>query len=175
MQIPTIDPYRPCPCGSGKKYKFCCRLQQTAISNTPPRELIKKSAEFPINFCMLNPNWQELGLATVVVIRSMPNGKFIFGFGSASAKTVEFVPINWYSPSLRSGEALNFTPKKVNGVFYQSMENIPEGDDTHYDVLIFTFSIADMVVLDKIKKFDGHHELELRKRHGQQQADAGRC
>jgi glycosyltransferase involved in cell wall biosynthesis len=48
----------------------------------------------------------------------------------------------------------NFTPKKVNGVFYQSMENIPEDDDTHYDVLIFTFSINDMVVLDKIKNFD---------------------
>jgi tetratricopeptide (TPR) repeat protein len=25
MDPQTPDPYRPCPCGSGKKYKFCCR------------------------------------------------------------------------------------------------------------------------------------------------------
>jgi hypothetical protein len=26
----TINPYAPCPCGSGKKYKWCCRNQGAA-------------------------------------------------------------------------------------------------------------------------------------------------
>lgn len=23
--VPRVEPYEPCPCGSGKKFKFCCR------------------------------------------------------------------------------------------------------------------------------------------------------
>jgi uncharacterized protein YecA (UPF0149 family) len=25
LAVRAIDPYAPCPCGSGKKYKWCCR------------------------------------------------------------------------------------------------------------------------------------------------------
>ena len=25
---PPRDPYDPCPCGSGKKYKFCCKTKK---------------------------------------------------------------------------------------------------------------------------------------------------
>jgi tetratricopeptide (TPR) repeat protein len=28
MVVETIDPYGPCPCGSGRKYKFCCRQKR---------------------------------------------------------------------------------------------------------------------------------------------------
>jgi hypothetical protein len=27
-RVPEPDPYAPCPCGSGKKYKWCCREKQ---------------------------------------------------------------------------------------------------------------------------------------------------
>ncbi len=29
----TIEPYSPCPCGSGKKYKFCCYLKRDQMSS----------------------------------------------------------------------------------------------------------------------------------------------
>ena len=32
MDMP--DPYQPCPCGSGKKYKFCCKLKQREHEDT---------------------------------------------------------------------------------------------------------------------------------------------
>jgi tetratricopeptide (TPR) repeat protein len=28
LRVQSFDPYRPCPCGSGKKYKFCCLQKQ---------------------------------------------------------------------------------------------------------------------------------------------------
>ena len=74
-----IDPYQPCPCGSGRKYKFCCRAKEQAISSEHPRTLVKKSVEFPVCQCVINENWQEQGLATIFVIRQLPNSKLIFG------------------------------------------------------------------------------------------------
>jgi hypothetical protein len=37
MGKPTQDVYRPCPCGSGEKYKFCC-LQRDRESRRAPRD-----------------------------------------------------------------------------------------------------------------------------------------
>jgi hypothetical protein len=30
------DPYAPCSCGSGKKYKFCCRPSRSPLQEPPP-------------------------------------------------------------------------------------------------------------------------------------------
>lgn len=73
------DPYQPCPCGSGRKYKFCCHAAGVAVSNQHPLTLIKKSLDYPVSRCMVNDNWSENGLATVFVIRQLPNLKFIAG------------------------------------------------------------------------------------------------
>lgn len=46
----SIDPYDPCPCGSGKKYKFCCRSGNRAPEGTdwvPLREGMYASADDP--------------------------------------------------------------------------------------------------------------------------------
>jgi glycosyltransferase involved in cell wall biosynthesis len=48
----------------------------------------------------------------------------------------------------------NFNSKIVNDVYYQSMENIPEEDTTHYDVIVCTFHLKDLVILDKIKNYN---------------------
>lgn len=79
MNTEKIDPYQPCPCGSGRKYKFCCRAKEVAINNEPPRALIKKSVEFSIFQCLVNTDWQEQGLASIFVLRQLPNQKFILG------------------------------------------------------------------------------------------------
>lgn len=74
-----IDPYQPCPCGSGRKYKFCCHLKAVTVSNEHPLSLIKKSVEYPVYQCVVNEGWQEQGLANIFILRQMPNLKFICG------------------------------------------------------------------------------------------------
>jgi hypothetical protein len=41
--------------------------------------LIKRARDFPIFECLINPQWQELGLARILISRRQPNGKFIIG------------------------------------------------------------------------------------------------
>ncbi len=79
MTTSKVDPYQPCPCGSGRKYKFCCRSKELAISNENPSALIKNSVAFPVYQCIVNEGWQEQGLANIFVVRQLPNMKFIFG------------------------------------------------------------------------------------------------
>ena len=79
MSTQKLDPYQPCPCGSGRKYKFCCRANEVATTNEAPRALIQRSAEFPLSQCAINADWQAQGLATIFVVRHLPNQKFIFG------------------------------------------------------------------------------------------------
>ncbi|HEU4339828.1 MAG TPA: SEC-C metal-binding domain-containing protein, partial [Planctomycetota bacterium] len=38
------EPYLPCPCGSGEKYKFCCRDKHRAMK----REAAFQSSEFNV-------------------------------------------------------------------------------------------------------------------------------
>ncbi len=73
------DPYQPCPCGSGLKYKFCCYAKGQALSKEHPLTLIKKSLDYPVVQCWINENWQQHGLANVFVIRQEPNLKLIIG------------------------------------------------------------------------------------------------
>jgi tetratricopeptide (TPR) repeat protein len=71
------DKYRPCPCGSGKKFKFCCDLKRAALDGMSDRELIRRSAEFPVSECWITSEWQEKGLADVFIVRQTPDSKYI--------------------------------------------------------------------------------------------------
>ncbi|MBA3059533.1 MAG: SEC-C domain-containing protein [Gammaproteobacteria bacterium] len=73
------DPYKPCPCGSGRKYKFCCRALEQVVSDEHPLVLLKKSAQYPLARCVVNDGWQEQGMANVFVVRQLTNGKFLCG------------------------------------------------------------------------------------------------
>lgn len=46
-----------------------------------------------------------------------------------------------------------FEPKWVNGVYYQCMKNMLYDDTTLYDILVFTFKLEDMNILNKIKNY----------------------
>ena len=74
-----IDLYGPCSCGSGKKYKFCCKEKEKQFNNVPPRELVRRSKEFPISECIVDEGWAERGMATIIVVRQLPNLRCIFG------------------------------------------------------------------------------------------------
>ncbi len=79
MSLTKPDPYQPCPCGSGKKYKFCCYAKGQQLSSEHPLALVKKAAQFPLSQCVVNVGWQQQGMANVMVIRQLPNGKYVFG------------------------------------------------------------------------------------------------
>ena len=74
-----IDLYQPCRCGSGKKYKFCCREQEQHIDREHPRTLVKKAAQYPVYECYINECWRDEGLATIFIIRQLPNLKYVLG------------------------------------------------------------------------------------------------
>ena len=73
------DVYQPCPCGSGKKLKFCCFEKRKLLNHASPTELSKKATEFKVEQCLINDDWQESGLAQIVLVRQMPNLKYLMG------------------------------------------------------------------------------------------------
>ncbi|MFZ4625935.1 MAG: SEC-C metal-binding domain-containing protein [Rhodoferax sp.] len=78
MTLSKPDPYRPCPCGSGRKYKFCCHAKQQLVSNAHPLALVKAAAQYPISQCVINQHWQQGGMANIFIARQLPNAKFLF-------------------------------------------------------------------------------------------------
>jgi hypothetical protein len=75
----------PCPCGSSKKYKKCCLLKEalplttSARSAADKKRLVKSSNEFPVAGCLINTDWQESGLANILISRRLGNGNLIIG------------------------------------------------------------------------------------------------
>ncbi len=77
---PSIDPFAPCPCGSGKKWKFCCRAQAVQQPKLSPEEigsLLRRAQEFPVEACYVNSDWPTLGKALCLLVRRLHSGGFI--------------------------------------------------------------------------------------------------
>ena len=71
---PALGRNDPCHCGSGRKYKKCCFSRDEEIN-----DLLKNISNFPIHECLINEDWENSGLATIVVIREHPKtGLFSF-------------------------------------------------------------------------------------------------
>jgi hypothetical protein len=68
--------YAPCPCKSGKKFKFCCYKQIQACS---PSEIAKLSVQYFLHLCLIGQDWKEMGITNILVARKMPNDTFIVG------------------------------------------------------------------------------------------------
>lgn len=68
--------YEPCPCKSGKKFKFCCHGRIKASS---PQEIAKLSIQYPLHLCLIGQDWKESGITSILIARKMPNGNFIVG------------------------------------------------------------------------------------------------
>lgn len=73
------DKYQLCPCGSGKKLKFCCYEKGRTLGQIPDAELFQQAAEFRICESHVNSNWQESGLAEVLVVRQTLSLKYVVG------------------------------------------------------------------------------------------------
>jgi hypothetical protein len=70
------DIYKPCPCGSGKKFKFCCNQK---IMGSDPVAILKQSPEFSLYECLIMEDSEDGGLASILVVRRQPNLKYTFG------------------------------------------------------------------------------------------------
>ncbi len=69
------DIYAPCPCGSGKKFKFCCYEIQKKGGVIPATS---ECCKFPIYECKALKNWKELGISPVYVSREITKESFVF-------------------------------------------------------------------------------------------------
>lgn len=98
------DPYSPCTCGSGKKYKFCCRAKGTAIGTAVELALARRSSEdvsdtraraaddrwfsSPFALCAVRSDWRRVGVTPFVFARRVGDTLFahlflvdVFGLG----------------------------------------------------------------------------------------------
>ncbi len=73
------DRYQPCPCGSDKKFKFCCNERYRELGRVSDEELCQRSVKFKIHESFISPDWQNSGVAEVLVVRQMPNLMYIAG------------------------------------------------------------------------------------------------
>lgn len=72
-----ISTYDPCPCKSGKKFKFCC---QNIFKKKSSNELIKAAAnKWPVLKCWSLYEASKSYKVTVFVVRTVPNGHYILG------------------------------------------------------------------------------------------------
>jgi len=71
--------YQPCPCGSGRKLKFCCYEKSASLNTMSDSELIRRGDEFPVYRCLVSRNWHEQGLAPLFVVRQLPNLTYLVG------------------------------------------------------------------------------------------------
>lgn len=71
---PKLGRNDPCHCGSGKKYKKCCSSKDEELNNP-----LKNISQYPIDECLINKDWKQSGLATIIVIRKYrETGQFAF-------------------------------------------------------------------------------------------------
>lgn len=49
------------------------------VKMTPQRYIRERARKLPIDKCFINSDWQESGLAQILVIRNRPDGNYVFG------------------------------------------------------------------------------------------------
>lgn len=67
--------YNPCPCDSGKKFKFCC---SEAIKNGDTAYLETRMVKFPVQ-CWGRDDYQKDGMMMAVVARKTSDDNYIVG------------------------------------------------------------------------------------------------
>jgi hypothetical protein len=121
-----IDPYQLCPCGSGKKYKFCCNEKENPINQEHPRTLVRRATQYPVYECHINAGWKEQGLSTVYIVRQLPNLQFILGSYLIDTLCLglknTFCNANLPYSSIQN--LLNKTPMKMINVEYEDARSI---------------------------------------------------
>jgi hypothetical protein len=137
MDHPRVSRNDPCPCGSGKKYKNCCRRQENEATSERPLPTItdldgnqKKPLEYPIGTVALTgPNDKITTKIAAGVIKS-PNAKLIIERWVATDVTT--------SPKVQREMKAFFEKNGVKSIAmsegnmgcpHEEGEDFPEGED----------------------------------------------
>ena len=72
--------YERCPCGSDKKFKFCCYEKREAVrGHSVGSHRNTRRAEFPVDKCFISRDWKERGLAHVLVVAAIARWNILDG------------------------------------------------------------------------------------------------
>ena len=74
-----ISDKEPCPCGSGKKYKECCKIKKTQVipSKKPPEVQIMEKMRHSLKKCCLHPDHENCK-GRIKEAHALQNNKFRF-------------------------------------------------------------------------------------------------
>jgi len=99
------------------------------------RGFVKRAREFPIFECLINPQWQEQGLAHILLSRKQPNGKLIIGvflvdifcLGLKNTFCNADIPLEEYENSLKGRmyqetSCINCHPRLAHRIIYGAIE-----------------------------------------------------
>lgn len=82
----NIGRNKPCPCGSGKKFKKChlsgieaAKALNIVADYSGRKKLIRSAADFPVYKCLIGKDWKQHGLARLIVARTQPNKRLVYG------------------------------------------------------------------------------------------------
>ncbi len=129
--MPSI--YDICPCNSGKKFKFCCYDLIKNEEDAPA--LSKVVTTWPLHSCSFGKNWQEKGLTTVFIARTMPHGNYLVGMYLVDA---------WCLGVKNADIKVNITPREL--------QNLQAGvDSSEKDRVAVSYQAARSLVLGSIK------------------------
>jgi hypothetical protein len=138
--------YVPCPCGSGKKFKFCCKQALSSKVTSIDPLMVSK---WPVDSCYISSDWQEMGIGTALIIRGTRNywtvASFLVDIWCLGVKDV-FIKKNLTDDELRQYlSALHFTPIDYEDVravifgavdFARQIQIEPHSDWNKYKVFI---------------------------------------
>jgi SEC-C motif len=122
------DIYAPCPCGSGKKFKFCCYGIQKKGGVTPAT---LECCKFPVHECKVLKNWEEAGISPVYVSRELSKDSYVF-----VSYLVDFWCLGVKDTTLKFG------------ISKKDLEYIYSGND--YDLEIVSYQDARSLILGAI-------------------------
>lgn len=69
------DIYAPCLCGSGKKFKFCCRNGNSKREVVNP--ITSELSKFHVYECKVLENWEQSGIGPVFVSRQLSKDSYV--------------------------------------------------------------------------------------------------
>jgi hypothetical protein len=69
-----LDVYSPCPCGSGKNFKFCC---YQSYKKGDFEKIIKRASHLPIYECKAFDKWEETGMTPVTIARALNQETYV--------------------------------------------------------------------------------------------------
>lgn len=118
-----------CPCGSGRKFKKChlldieaARALNVTAEYSARKKLVRLADDFPVYKCLIGKDWKIHGLARLVIARTQPNGRLVYGafladifcLGIKSAFCNAEMPVQEFNDAFISSHFFNTEPQIIS-------------------------------------------------------------